>query len=158
MFGTLLATAGIEIFKDLISNNGEDLVKKGIEKVTGLKLDGKKSLTIEEVQLINDSKIEILKLDFEALKVEIESGSKDIATVNKTMQEEGKSEHWMTYTWRPFIGLSFGFYINSLWLLPIWNKIPIVLTVDTVLTIGAILGVASWHRGKMQEAKHKKGE
>lgn len=72
MIGTLLATAGIEIFKDLISDNGEDLVKQGIEKVTGIKLDGKKALSIEEIQLINDSKVQILKLDFEKLKLENE--------------------------------------------------------------------------------------
>lgn len=155
MLTTLLATAGINIFKDLISNNGEDLVKKGIEKVTGIKLDGKKELSIEEVELINNSKIQILKLDFEILKAEVEAGSKDIASVNKTMQEESKSEHWMTYTWRPFIGFTFGFYILSLFMLPIYDKVPVTLTVDTVLTIGAILGVASWHRGKMQEQKAK---
>jgi len=87
MIATLLATAGIEIFKDLISNNGEDLVKKGIEKVTGLKLDGKKALTIEEVQLINDSKIEILKLDFEMLKLEQEKF--------KTSHETYRQSHTM---------------------------------------------------------------
>lgn len=72
MLGTLLATAGINIFKDLIMDNGEDLVKQGIEKVTGIKLDGKKSLTIEEVEMINKHKTDILKLDYEKLRLEQE--------------------------------------------------------------------------------------
>lgn len=64
MLATLLATAGINIFNNIISDNGEDLVKKGIEKVTGIKLDGKKTLTIEEVQLIKQHESDILNLDF----------------------------------------------------------------------------------------------
>ena len=68
MLATLLATAGMSIFNNIISDNGEDLVKKGIEKVTGIKLDGKKTLTIEEIQLIRSHESDILNLDFSRFK------------------------------------------------------------------------------------------
>lgn len=68
MLSTLLATAGMTIFNNIITDNGEDLVKKGIEKVTGIKLDGKKELTIEEVQLIKQHESDILNLDFSRFK------------------------------------------------------------------------------------------
>lgn len=68
----------------------------------------------------------------------------------QAVQAEGKSDHWPTYSWRPFIGASFGLYINSLWLLPLFHVQPVTLSPDTVMAIGAILGIASWFRGKMQ--------
>jgi hypothetical protein len=73
-----------------------------------------------------------------------------VVEVNKTMQAEAASEHWPSYSWRPFIGFSFGLYINSMWLLPLFKVQPVILSPDTVLAIGGILGVASWFRGKMQ--------
>lgn len=72
------------------------------------------------------------------------------ADVNKTMQVETTSEHWASWMWRPFIGFTFGFYINSLWVLPLFHITPIPLNSDIVLAIGGILGVASWFRGKAQ--------
>ena len=75
-----------------------------------------------------------------------------INAVNATMQVEDKADHWPTYFWRPFIGLSFGAYINSLWLLPLFKVTPVTLSTDLVMAIGGILGVASWFRGKAQAA------
>lgn len=79
---------------------------------------------------------------------EIAAGT--IKDVNTTMQAEAGSEHWPTYSWRPFIGFMFGAYIGSMWLLPLFGKQPAPLSPDLTLAIGAILGVASWFRGKMQ--------
>lgn len=102
-------------------------------------------------QLEADTKISLQKLGI----VEIEQATKQIESVNQTIQSETKSEHWVSYSWRPFIGFSFGLYLNSLWLLPIWNKVPTLMSVDMILTVGAILGVASWHRGVKQIAEAK---
>lgn len=70
--------------------------------------------------------------------------------VNKTMQAEDASEHWPSYSWRPFIGFMFGAYVASMWLLPLVGKVPVVLQADLTMAIGGILGVASFFRGKMQ--------
>lgn len=79
-----------------------------------------------------------------------ELNTRNLEAVNKTMQSESASEHWPTYTWRPFIGFMFGFYIASLWLLPTFGKTPVTLSSDIVFAIGGILGVASYFRGKAQ--------
>ena len=70
--GTLLAGMGIDFIKDLIMDNGEDLVKEGIKKVTGIDLNSKspKDLTPQEIEKINSSKVELLKLDFDKLREE----------------------------------------------------------------------------------------
>jgi hypothetical protein len=70
--------------------------------------------------------------------------------VNKTMQAEAASEHWPSYSWRPFIGFMFGLYIASMFILPLFGISPVKLDADMVMAIGAILGVASYFRGKAQ--------
>lgn len=71
-------------------------------------------------------------------------------SVNTTMQAEAAADHWPTYSWRPFIGFVFGLYVTSLFVLPLFGKTPVVMSPDMVLTIGGILGIASFFRGKMQ--------
>lgn len=73
-----------------------------------------------------------------------------IKEVNETMRVEATADRWPTYSWRPFIGFSFGFYINSLWLLPLFGQTPVIMSPDAVMAVGGILGVASWFRGQMQ--------
>ena len=67
-----LAGLGISFLTDLIGKYGEPLIAKGIEKVTGIDVT-KKELTQEEKQKIIDSQIEIMKIDFEKLKLEYEN-------------------------------------------------------------------------------------
>ena len=56
----------------LIDDYGENLVVKGIEKITGVDLS-KKDLTPEEQQKVIDNQIAIMNIDFEKLKLETES-------------------------------------------------------------------------------------
>jgi len=98
-------------------------------------------------QLEYDTEIKLIVLDVEAIK-----------SVNTTMQVETKSEHWQSYSWRPFIGFSFGFYVCSLFMLPLFGVQPVTMSADMVMAIGAVLGVASWHRGAMQHKKANHGK
>lgn len=91
-----------------------------------------------------------MSLGYQSIKDIEDINAAVVKEVNKTMQSEAAAEHWPTYSWRPFIGFSFGLYINSMWLLPLFKITPTVLSPDTVLAIGGVLGVASWFRGKMQ--------
>lgn len=90
-----------------------------------------------------------IKADEIALKYQ-EMAVANAKDINQTMQSESASEHWPTYAWRPFIGFVFGLYIASMFILPLFGLAPVPLSADLVLTIGAILGIASWFRGKMQ--------
>jgi hypothetical protein len=71
--------------------------------------------------------------------------------VNKTMQAEAASEHWPTYSWRPFCGFVFGtMFLGVYFILPLL-KLPVpVVPTEAWMSMGAVLGVASWFRGKMQ--------
>ncbi len=115
----------------------------------------KKFVTTDADRMALDNELAKIKADADQRAQEIgvqyaEIEAKNIESVNKTMQSEAAAEHWPTYTWRPFIGLIFGFYIASMFILPLFGVKPVEMSADLVLTIGAILGVASWFRGKMQ--------
>jgi hypothetical protein len=84
------------------------------------------------------------------LKITVQAEVDAAAAVNKTMQAEAASDHWPTYSWRPFIGFMFGGYVASMWLLPLAHLQPVVISADLTASVGAILGIASFYRGKMQ--------
>ena len=60
----------------LIDDYGEKLVLQGVEKLTGIDLS-KEELTNEDKQKIMDSQIEIMKIDFEKIKLETEAKLED---------------------------------------------------------------------------------
>lgn len=119
---------------------------------------GSKDVTPEEIltRLTNSSEALQKAKEFEMahqetlLRVQVEAETARIQAINTTIQIEAKSDHWPTYSWRPFIGFMFGIYIFSFALLPICGITPIVLPPDLTMAVGAILGIASWYRGKMQ--------
>ncbi len=100
--------------------------------------------------LDNEFQVKMAQMGYDSLEKITALNNSVLIEVNKTMQVEAGAEHWPTYGWRPFIGFSFGAYVNSLWLLPLFNVTPVMLTPDITMAIGAILGVASFFRGKAQ--------
>jgi hypothetical protein len=89
-----------------------------------------------------------------------------IKQVNETMRSENASEHWPTYSWRPFWGfisaISFMIVCSAVCYLgyqaiimkdttALTNITQIIASFATLFAIpGAILGIASWKRGQMQ--------
>lgn len=79
--------------------------------------------------------------------------SKDLATVNSTMQVEAKSEHWPQYSWRPFNGFTYPLAVIMIYfVLPMLEKV--VPNVPQWIWLGwlSILGVATFQRGKEKRA------
>lgn len=95
--------------------------------------------------------IELQKLIFQTEAAKLAASTAEIQAVNATMVAESKAEHWPTYMWRPFCGFVFGtMFFGVYFVLPLMKTpVPDVPT-EAWLAIGAVLGVASWHRGAMQ--------
>ena len=92
-----------------------------------------------------------------------------------TTQAEKKSEDWMTTKWRPLMAIT---YIATIWfdfiLVPIlfnilqyWNPgqaigmwVPLTLQGGGLyhISMGAILGIAAWTRGKEKVASIENGD
>ena len=111
-----------------------------------------------------------IAVQLEEIAAKLEEGQISLAVaVNTTMQAEAKSEHWPQYSWRPFWGfisaIAFLFVVVLCCYLAYKGVLmgkPEALTMIPQLVFafaglfgiaGAILGVASWHRGAQKRGK-----
>ena len=95
--------------------------------------------------------VELQALLVQAEQNRLAADTSTILAVNATMQSEAKSDHWPTYSWRPFVGFVFGaMFFGVYFVLPLM-KLPVpAVPTEAWFAIGGVLGVASWFRGKMQ--------
>ena len=107
---------GIGFVDDLISEIGMPLVKKGIKAVTGIDLESKE-LTNEDKQKIMDSQIEIMKIDFEKMKLEYQN-TNDARDMQKValQQDDTFSKRYVYYlaTFWSFVAVGYIFLITFL--------------------------------------------
>lgn len=105
---------GIGFIDDLISEVGLPLVKKGIKSLTGIDIESKE-LTAEDKQKILDSQIEIMKIDFEKLKLEYENtnSARDMQKVS-LQQDDVFSKRYVYYlaTFWSFVAVVYIFLIT----------------------------------------------
>jgi Holin of 3TMs, for gene-transfer release len=120
-----------------------------------------------------DSLVKLKQIEADITAANLEAGVKHheidagtIDSVNETMQEETRQGHPWSGAWRPFWGFcsAVAFFIAVAGILfligyAIYKKDSVLLTTAPALITalaalfsvpGAILGVASWHRGQMQ--------
>lgn len=151
----------------LIDDYGEKLVVKGIEKITGVDLS-KSELTNEDKQKIMDSQIEIMKLDFEKIKLEKETvledkrlDNQDTANsrdTNTKIQESQNASRLAKNT--PYI-LDFIIIISTivLGLMLFFVIIPESNMNIANIMFGAMLSYSStilgWHRGSSKGSVDK---
>lgn len=109
---------------------------------------------LEEAKMKHEE--EMSKISIQAEEVQ----AKELESVNQTMREESKSEHWMVWSWRPLIGFTFcSILINNYILLPYFkNRGMEVIEIPSEVwsSLLVILGVASAGRSvtKWQTAKN----
>lgn len=118
---------------------------------------------LQIAQMAHDETMAEIALEGKAMDATVQN----MAAVNATMQAEDHSDHWPTYTWRPFVGFVFGAallisvlvvavaYIGVIFKLSppdVLSQLPAFITSMGVLLAVPlpILGVASYFRGKMQ--------
>ena len=126
---------GIGFIDDLITDIGMPLVKKGVKALTGIDLESKE-LTAEDKKKIMDSQIEIMKIDFEKMKLEYQN-TNDARDMQKValQQDDTFSKRYVYYlaTFWSFVAVGYIFLITFL-TIPETN----VRFADT--TLGFLLG------------------
>ncbi len=148
--GTLIATTlGVENTPEAVSE--------------ALRINPEAAVKLAEIE--SNERVRLKELLFEQVKVEITAETQNMTDINATMQAEGKSEHFLTYSWRPLIGYSVAIasiggvvititaYIAALCGRPEGlTNLPMVLgaLAGLNLTSMPVLGVASYFRGKAQ--------
>ena len=117
---------------------------------------------VKLAELESAERIRIAELQNAAQASETSAELETLKTINETMQAEAKSEHWVQFSWRPFIGFAFGLaflVVAGLCCLIAWdavqakdlssiNMIPqLVFAFSALFAIpAAVLGVAAWRR------------
>lgn len=83
-----------------------------------------------------------------------------LESVNATMREEAKAEHWIVYSWRPTVGFTFaGTIINNYVLLPYFSAFglqPVAIPGEIWSAMLVVLGVAAGTRGWEKVMREKK--
>ncbi len=119
-------------------------------------------------QIQSDHEVRLRELTVTAESNRLAANTQVIQSVNATMQGEVKSDHWPSYSWRPFIGFCVGFntaaasvIVLLVFLAVIFGsqqasaavaQLPLVLGALAAIsgTVLPILGIASYFRGKAQ--------
>lgn len=146
-----------EVIKGLVSGAGKGLLDGAKGIIEKFKADPTKVAEMEasfkELELTHEKEMAEIEVKLE------EIDAKKLESVNQTMREEAKSEHWLQWSWRPLVGLMFiAICLNNYVVMPyLKNKglLPVEVPSEVFMAILAILGVASWGRSKskIEEAK-----
>lgn len=106
---------------------------------------------VKLAQIEKDRQVELQQLIVQAEQNRLAADTSTILAVNTTMQTEAKSDHWPTYSWRPFVGFVFGIMFGGCYFVLPLLKLPVpAVPTEAWMAIGGILGVASYFRGKTQ--------
>lgn len=149
------ATAGALIARGLGCEETPEAVSQAIKQ------DPEAFVKIKKIE--SEERIEMANIALEEKRMLVEAGSKDMGTVNATMQVEAKSDKWWVSGWRPFNGFMFGITMFM-----VYFFLPLVFGLIEAFAEGSpelevpeieyfvwlawasVLGVASWHRGMKQ--------
>ncbi len=160
--GSLLGGRAGESIGTLIATTlGVENTPEGVSEA--LRINPEAAVKLAEIE--SNQKIKLQELQIDLAKAELQSETQNMTDINTTMQAEGKSEHFLTYSWRPLIGYSVAIasiggvvititaYVAALCGRPEGlTNLPMVLgaLAGLNLTSMPVLGVASYFRGKAQ--------
>ena len=148
LLGTLLGgPAGTAVGAMIASGLGVSPEPDEVSKALAINPDA--AVKIKQIEA--NRQVDLQKLVVQAEQNRIAADTSAILAVNATMQAEAKSDHWPTYSWRPYCGFVFGtMFLGVYFVLPLLKMpVPVVPT-EAWFAIGGVLGVASWFRGQAQ--------
>lgn len=164
-----------KVVPSIVGLFGDDKDEEMAKKVVGIAeaVTGKKGETATKALEANPQlALEFKKGLLKDSQVHAQIGADILATINETMRVEAKSDKWWVSGWRPFIGFVTGiaFLVVTFFVcLLTWEAIDskdqnamqmipqVIFNFTTLFGIpGAILGIASHHRGKKQREQSVK--
>ena len=150
----------MSIISDLIGGGLQGIASGAADIIKTFKADPNK--LVEAEQKIKELENKAREISNQLVIAIEQEHSKQLETVNATMREESKSEHWLQWSWRPAVGFLFiTMCLNNYVILPYLKSKglqAVEIPSEVFMAILAILGVASWHRGvkKVEEVKASK--
>jgi hypothetical protein len=130
----------------------------GVSKlISQFHLSPEKQAEMQKALLDNAQEVE--RWAHEAEMKAMDNEVRALETVNQTMREEAKSEHFLQWAWRPIVGFTMSaVMVNNYILLPYFRKfglLPIEIPGEVWNVMLVVLGIAAGTRGyqKIVEAK-----
>lgn len=148
VLGTLIGgPAGAAVGALVASTLGTENTPDAVSQALAVSPDA--AVKLKEIEAQHATELKALVVQSEANRIAADTAT--IAAVNATMQVEARSDHWPTFSWRPFIGFVFGTtFFGTYFVLPLL-KLPVpTIPFEAWACIGAVLGTASYFRGKAQ--------
>jgi hypothetical protein len=146
------------LIKNAISGSTGGLLKGASDIIEKFVADPNKKIEAQQKLAEIEAQHEKDMAEIEVKLAEIDA--KALESVNQTMREEAKSEHFLQWAWRPIVGLTFcATIINNYIIIPyLKNKgvLPIEIPDDVWMAMLVILGAASAGRGWAKVEKAKK--
>lgn len=158
-----------KVVPSIVGLFGDEKDEETARKVVGIaeSVTGKKGPDATKALEANPQlALEFKKALLKDSQIHAQIGADILATINETMRVEAKSEYWWVSGWRPFIGFITGisFFVAVCFVCFLtWQAIEsksqdamqmipqVIFNFTTLFGIpGAILGIASHHRGKKQ--------
>jgi hypothetical protein len=109
------------------------------------------------------ARTKMAELTVQSNQAVLQFSSTVITAVNQTMQAEGKSEHWIQWSWRPFgaflfYGLLIHNYVIAPYIQHYLGVVSLVVPMEVWYVFLALLGVSAYTRGMNQIAQTKATE
>jgi hypothetical protein len=161
--GPLGGAAGTILASLFGAENKPDAVARAIQA------DPEAALKLKQTE--SNNYLELQKAVLTAGTSEVAEQTKQLQSINQTMQIEAQSGHWPTWSWRPYWGFvsATAFLVVCIFVCcpfykaiaanqpTAFSQIYLIIGAFTALFSipGAILGIASWKRGSMQVEQAK---
>lgn len=129
--------------------------------------DPNAALKLREIETTHKTELERLHVQAEANRLSADTAR--IEAVNATMRGEAQAKQWWVSGWRPYwgymsatvFGVAVIYFCRAMFRIIDEGKFDILMTLPAIIGAfvglfaipGAICGVTSWHRGKMQRVK-----
>ena len=138
----------MSIVSDIFAGGVQGIIDSITNAIRSVKADPTKVIELETA-------VEQAKVALITLSVQAETAAQQ--AVNQSIQAEGKSDHWIQWSWRPLFGLTGAAILINNYILysyfAKWGVVQVIVPSEVWLTIMAVLGVTAYTRGQEKLAR-----
>lgn len=155
--GKKLAAIGLPLVGGAVGGPGGALVGKGIAAALGLS----EGATAEQAaaalgNLTGEQLVALRALEADQAKAMLAAGAAQLESVNKTLQTEAMGGSWLQRNHHAIESISTVALVWAIYVVLPLCRVPVPAVPESAwITLGAILGVTAWMRGKANVEQSK---
>ncbi len=152
--GKKLAAIGLPLLGGAVGGPGGAVIGNGIASALGLAQDATPEQAAAALGNISGDQLVALRtLEADQAKVAMQASVQQVEAVNKTLQTEAMGGSWLQRNHHAIESMATVALVWAVYFVLPLAKIPVPAIPETAwLTLGAILGVTAWMRGRANVA------